>query len=264
MEKYLTFPIDFIPRIIFDEDAFTDIFDYSIYKYYIEKCSTHDGDEITEMDEALDFLGITADIESKLIEGSKIYWKYKDLNRPHVSVNKSRIFEFRDEYKTKRQKELFALNLAIRSIIGTKGYVPSVSFSWMLTRMMGFNIPEDLGKNGKNVKGKELKELYNKYYPTENVKPSNCKNRRRRTKLLNETCEAWHIQKYSHKGFAFSIERGRKGISKKDLIYKVERSKIERHIKKDVEKEVAKEQRLKAEQDIRRELIQKMGSNDIF
>lgn len=231
-ERFLTFPVEFIPRIINDDKSvYPDIFDYGIFKYYFEHCRYEDGDAIDEMQNALDFYNLTSNVETRLEKGEEIYFKYHGKGAPHVSVNKASIFEFRDEQKTARERELFGLNLAIRSIIGEKAYRTKVCYTWLLARFMGLNVPEDIESNGKFLP-KSIKALYQKYYPTPGVKPSDCVNRRRRTKLLNETCKAWHIVKYAHKGFAFSIEQAENGLSLDELVMKVKLVKHNAKIEK--------------------------------
>lgn len=234
--RYLTFPVEFIPRLMYDDSVYNHCIEYGVYKVYYEKFITEDGDPEEEMTQALEYLGINVqDVEYMLERGEYFYFKYHNQSKPvpHVSVNKSHIFEFRDEVKTQREKEVFTFYLAIRSILGVKGVQYSVKFNWMLSRWLGKNVPEDLGKNGKNL-NKTLKGLYDRYYPTEGVKPSNCKNRRRRDNLLKECCNKWHVHKYSQqkKGFALSIEMAENGLSLEQLIEAIERKKMQPELEK--------------------------------
>lgn len=136
---------------------------------------------------------------------------YKELDKhkgePHTTVNLTQLFEFRDQNKSDKHRVQYAMYLAIRSILGKKGYHNGVKYKLIFARLFGFRSPNHI-KTSHISRIKALNEIYNRYYPKEGISASDCPNRNRRRTLLKDTCISWHVHFYSDgiRGMDMSIE----------------------------------------------------------
>jgi len=170
---------------------------------------------------ACDSIGVIMTVGDRYILSFDVLDKHK--GEPHVSCKRSHIFEY-SEPKTEKEIMQFMCYLAIRSIIGTNRYRCGVTYKHILSRLMGFSSAKAMP----NVKflPKELKPIYRRFYPTEGKKPSECPNRARRRKLLEDTCEYWNLLKYSDGIRGHNISLGGKNApTLEELIYKSEARK---------------------------------------
>ena len=87
--------------------------------------------------QAYNFIGVNGNYENCLIVGKKIQDSIPS-GEPMPMMNKSQLFEFRDNDKTERDLIQFAVNIGIRSIIGTKSYCKT-NKEMIVCRAFGYN-----------------------------------------------------------------------------------------------------------------------------
>jgi hypothetical protein len=100
--------------------------------------------EFYKIRQAYSFMGITGNFENCLSVGKQIQDTIPK-GEPMPMINKNQLFEFRDEDKTEIELMQFAVNIAIRSIIGEKAY-SKTNKPMILCRAFGYSsiklIPE--------------------------------------------------------------------------------------------------------------------------
>jgi hypothetical protein len=191
---------------------------------------------------ALNKLGlINANIEQMM---SDYHQLEKHKGEPHTTINITQLFEFRDEKKSDKHRLQYAMYLAIRSILGKKGYHNGVTYKLIFARLFGYRSATDI-KTSHITRIKALKEIYDKYYPKDEISASGCPNRNRRRKLLKETCMSWNVHFYSDgiRGMDMSIE-GKNGKDLQQLAFDAEKRKQGNKIKR--QKEAQAEAKRKA------------------
>ncbi len=144
---------------------------------------------------------------------------------PMVMVNRDLAFEYRDNEKTEFELMTFAVNLGIRSILGTKPYCKTTK-QMIFSRAFGFRNFEELQKN--------KPRLFDKYF-----------NRWQTDKLLNEIETGnWNILRYSSNRMRGLYVGYKRRISLEKLIMEVEKKQQASNILKN-KKEVIREKVLK-------------------
>lgn len=128
-----------------------------------------------------------------------------------TDARESKLIEFASKNKPTRQKELFAMSLAIKSTLGKEQYTTHVNSSQLIARFMGFD-------SYKMIDASYMPELYQKYFPFDNS------TRDRRRRLINSACNKWHINRYvswTNNGYSFSIYTPKNRMTLSELVYQV-------------------------------------------
>jgi len=167
------------------------------------------------------FIGVNGDYENSLNVGKRIKESIP-ANEPMPMINKSQLFDFRDNDKTERDLMQFAINIGIRSIIGTKSYCKT-NKEMIVCRAFGYNSIKHLPV--------ELPQLFYKY-----------SNRYHIDKVLQSIeLNNWNIIFYSHKMRGLYVGLKDK-ISIDSLIEIAETKKEKNRIEKlKIEKQIARE-----------------------
>lgn len=143
-ERYWNVPITLMRNATKGNDYFktslSNIIFYAIYDKYKD---LEYGDDEDKMQYTLKYLGITSkDWEIALERAEKVYFSVPDKTAK-FGIKSSKVFEFRDDYKTDFEVAVFCAFCAVKSILGKKSYV-RISNNFLLARMAGFNSTEEL------------------------------------------------------------------------------------------------------------------------
>lgn len=137
--------------------------------------------EFYQIRQAYSFLGIKGNFENCLKRGKEIE-KTIPEHEPYPSVNKSKLFEYRDENKTEFDLMQFACYIGIRSILGVKSYCRT-NKEMILCRAFGYASKKHLPV----TMNPDIKELFNKYLKRYHI-----------DKVLQSLQLNWNILIYSH------------------------------------------------------------------
>ena len=145
-----------------------------------------------------------------------------------TDARESKLVEFASKNKPTRQKELFAMSLAIKSTLGKEQYTTHVNSSQLIARFMGFDSYKMIdasymsvcvhGTSNDQSTQTDISELYQKYFPFDNS------TRDRRRRLINSACNKWHINRYvswTNNGYSFSIYTPKNRMTLSELVYQV-------------------------------------------
>ncbi|VBB48199.1 hypothetical protein TRIP_D440217 [uncultured Paludibacter sp.] len=158
----------------------------------------------------INFFEISGNYDAILQKGKIIAESIPD-KEPFPMIDKNKLFEFRDEEKTEFQLIVFAANVGMRSILGTKPYCKTTK-ELILCRAFGFNTMRDLEK--------EKPPLFKKYF-----------NRYQTDKILNEIeIGNWNLFRYSSQNMRGMFIAYKRRISLEKLVEVVEEKSRKRKI----------------------------------
>lgn len=185
-------------------------------------------------------------LDSQLNSFSELLESHK--GEPHTTVKISQLREVIYE-KNDKVRLQFATYLALRSIIGKKRFYLNLTYDFLLARLMGFSKFNDIPN--REELDEPLKDIYDKYMTKSNVERSNCPNRRRRRRLLHDTCEYWSVNYYNDgtRGTAVALS-GKNKPSYEELVLIVESRKQVN--KKNLQKEKKQQAKEKALETLRK------------
>ncbi len=109
--------------------------------------------EFIKIRKSYSYFGVDGDYEKCIIVGKEIQSEIPK-GEPMPMVNKNQLFEFRDNDKTEFELMQFAVNIAIRSIIGERSY-SKTNKQLILCRAFGYNTIKHLPES--------MPEVYRKY-----------------------------------------------------------------------------------------------------
>ena len=93
--------------------------------------------EFYKIRQAYNYIGVTGDFENSLKVGKQIQSTIPK-GEPMPMINKNQLFEYRDDEKTEFELIQFAVNIAIRSIIGQSSYTKT-NKQMILCRAFGYS-----------------------------------------------------------------------------------------------------------------------------
>lgn len=132
--------------------------------------------------------GITGDYLYAFSQGKKIAETIPP-KEPIPMMNKEKLFEYRDQNKSEYELLKFAVNIGMRSILGTKSYCLT-NKNMIFSRAFGYKDIKQLEENKKKIG-----EYYELYF--DKKKPG--KVRYHTNKILDEIeVENWNLYKYSN------------------------------------------------------------------
>lgn len=135
------------------------------------------------------------DYEYLITDSWDLLKAYENSFRTTISIDVLRRNVMNNYNDTNR--DILAMYLSIRSELNYKrGYKIGISQKALLAHMVGYtnykDVPEDLPE--------QLQRVVDRYFITNEDNLGNCKNRRRRNKLIEQTCNAFTLNWYRSKG----------------------------------------------------------------
>lgn len=217
--NYFNFPVEIIKDYLDNPiGVLDDIFDYALWNYakeaYIDDnindkfsqkdCERYnidlsiDEDDLDEEEYEMlldmqrlrlaekKFEVITGNVNRSIERGKELVNRYNYSKAPFSNISSEIWFEYYKKEKTEWEQIMLLAYLAVRSIIGEKGYC-KITNDFLFARMCGLRT--------KIKNKKELNKIVQKYY-TEYYK----------NKIRNELELSWHLKTYNGRGYYASFD----------------------------------------------------------
>lgn len=168
--------------------------------------------EYFKMNKSLRYFNIKGDIEDCLLVAKKIE-KLIPEKEPYVMINRSRVFDFRNNEKTVLEIAQLAMFIAMRSILGRKKYCKT-NRKLITCRMFGFRNIKDVDST-MSIAHREYFNMFNNRYHFDKIKT-----------LLELT---WYVVTYSNhtRGLYIAVD---KNMTHRELAFAAEKSKKKNQI----------------------------------